>query len=289
MIPAFLLPILLFLGLGSVGCALLALLHSRTNLLRTLLLSPVLGCLAVVISAFMVNRAGLPVRNFAWYLAGLWGLFAIVTLWWRKPKLPMRRFLPFAGIFILALVLTGRPLLDFGYHWLSYSNDDMANYVLAADRFLNNGFFDPPAADDLLFHADITQYFWFMHAAGGARPGSELLLAWTAALTGRKTAAIFMPVMLFLHLCLISSSCAMLLGNRRNRAASLLFGLLLAFSPIVTLGTLYQLIAQVFGLALFCALVVFLFRRFTAASRWSLWRDAALAGAAAGGLWIVYP
>jgi hypothetical protein len=45
----------------------------------------------------------------------------------------------------------------------------MANYCLAADRFLHHGYYDLPAQTDLEGR-DYTQHYWFMHGLQQIRP-----------------------------------------------------------------------------------------------------------------------
>ena len=47
---------------------------------------------------------------------------------------PWRALAPFFAITIAYLLYTGFPLFRFGFNWISYANDDMANYCLGAHR-----------------------------------------------------------------------------------------------------------------------------------------------------------
>ena len=87
-----------------------------------------------------------------------------------------------------ALVFAAWPMFRFGFDWLSFCNDDMANYCLAADRPLNHGFFDGPNMEDFLQGRDYTQAYWFMHVPGNIRSGSDLILAAACAFLGPKSA-----------------------------------------------------------------------------------------------------
>ncbi len=75
--------------------------------------------------------------------------------------------------------MSGWPSLRFGFNWISYGNDDMANYCLAAERFLHHGYYEIPLQTELEGR-DYTQHYWFMHALQQIRPGSELTIAWIA-------------------------------------------------------------------------------------------------------------
>jgi hypothetical protein len=108
---------------------------------------------------------------------------------------------------------------------------------------------------------DITQYYWFMHVPGLMRFGAELTLSWVSALTGIKSMRIFMPVIIGLGVIQLFSAAALVLHHGRWRRRAWVAMALLAASPLFMLGTLYQLIAQVGGLGLMLAAIVFLTRR----------------------------
>ena len=106
-----------------------------------------------------------------------------------------------------------------------------------------------------------------MHVPGLMRFGSEIVLAWISALTGVKALGIFMPVIVGLGLIQISSTAALVLHRGRWRRRALITTALLAASPLFMLGTLYQLIAQVGGLALVLAATAFLTQRLPSTRR----------------------
>ena len=250
---AFGLSLAVFLFWSLLGWAALAALHSRRHLLHNFLLAPAAGAAATLLPVFWLNRLGLPV-HYAGPLASLLLLAAAIFLLYRyRTPLPLRRLLPFAAVLFVALLLAGHPLLRFGFDWVSYGNDDMANYVLAAHRFHDYGFFAIPDQDAFLHNRDTTLYYWFMHAVVGDRPGSELLLAWLMSLTRLTGLQVFMPLILSLHLTLVAAAGALAGRSPRARTAALLTCFLVACSSLTTLGVVYQLIAQTFGLALLCA------------------------------------
>lgn len=286
---AFGLSILLFAFWGMVGFALVALLHTQRNLLQNALLAPVAGVAATVIPIFLLNRAGLPVARFGVTLAGALLLLSVLLIWQLRPLVPLRQYVPFAGVFMLALLMTGWPMLEFGFDWVSYGNDDMANYVLAAHRFLNHGFMDIPNLEDLLLGRDYSLSYWFMHAVRGVRPGSELLLAWVISVTGLTGHQIFMPVILALHLVLISAAGALVHQSRRFRLSALATCLLLSLSALTSLGALYQLIAQVGGLGLLGGCATVLLRPFSGVRVKSALQHGILGAILLSSLLIVYP
>ena len=147
----------------------------------------------------------------------------------------------------------------YGFDWISYANDDMANYVLGAERIQQNGFFAIPNFEELVNGGDRNQHFWFMHAVLGHRVGSEILLAYFSSITSLNGHQAFMPLIIMLHLCLISSVGALVSNMASSKNTTLIAMALVGISPLVLMGALYQLIAQVGGLAiLVCSLVLLL-------------------------------
>jgi hypothetical protein len=261
--PALLLSLAFVAYLTLVGSGLLAACRWRGGILRAWLLAPAVGLAVVILWVMGLNQAGLPVRAFAWPLALGLGLAAAGVLRWRRTRLPRRALAPFAAVAVASLLWTGWPQLRFGFNWLSYVNDDFVNYCLAADRFRDFSFWRAPELGELA-GTDIAQYYWFMHVPGLMRFGSELTLAWVAALTGLKTLGIFMPVILGLGLVQLAAAGALVLHRGRWRRRAWLTVALLAASPLFMLGSLYQLIAQVGGLGLMLAATAVLTQRLPA-------------------------
>ena len=244
------LSIALFLIWAGVGLAMLVGLRKQDNPLQFMLLAPVVGLATTTLIAFWLNWLGLPVASFGVGLAIVLLLGSVVVLWRSRPKLLWRRYAPFAGILLLALWVTGRPMLEFGLDWVSYANDDMANYCLAAQRLLQHGFFDLPNADALATGKDYSLFYWFVHVPGRARFGSELILAWVCSVTGLTTDQAFMPTIMALHLILISATAGLVYQANQFYGAAFAATSLFSLSALNSLGTFFQLIAQVFGLSL---------------------------------------
>jgi hypothetical protein len=187
---ALLFSVLLLSLWTSLGYALLRALDFTRNKLQSLLLAPPLGIVCTVLPVFFLSRMGVPCKTLALPLTLLLIAIAGIGLWWahRRDRAPLigstarqsllRRYAAFAVLILLALVLSGRPMFEFGFNWLSYCNEDMANYTMAAERFLHYGFFDIPPMDSLTEGRNYNQSFWFMHARDAQRPGCELIIAW---------------------------------------------------------------------------------------------------------------
>jgi hypothetical protein len=282
MLP-FVLVLAEFIFFTLVGRAVVALIRPRLGVLWSWFISPTVGLALFLVIATRLNVWGLPVATFGpWLALGLAG-FAAAVLWWRRPCFPWRQLRPFALLTLLFVVYAGWPMFRFGFNWISYGNDDMANYCLAADRFLHHGYYELPEQTELEGR-DYTQHYWFMHGLQQIRPGSELTLAFTSALTGRNPHEIFMPVIIMFSLMQIWAMGAVAIWRGRYRKIALLAFFLFATSPLFGLGTLYQLIAQVGGIAiLFTACAILL------TTREATWRRMVLGGLVTTGLGIFYP
>jgi hypothetical protein len=282
MIP-LLLVVGLFIYLCVVGQAVIGLFRPRIGVLWSWFVAPAAGLSLLLIVITRLSVWGIPVRTAGpWTTLGLL-VFAVAVLAWRRPILPLRKLAPFLLIAAGALLYVGWPSLRYGFNWISYGNDDMANYCLAAERFLAHGYYSVPLQTELEGR-DYAQHYWFMHALQQIRPGSELTIAWVASLTGKRAHEVFMPTILMLSLMQLFAMGSIAVWKGRYRKVTLVAFLLFATSPLFGLGTLYQLIAQVGGLAILLALtsIIFTLRRLTL-------RAMAVAGIITAGLCIFYP
>jgi hypothetical protein len=247
------LPILLILSLfvflTVVGQAVVQLLRPRLGVLWSWFISPTVGLALLIVTMTRLNIWGLPVKTFGpWLAVGLL-IGSIAVIIWRRPVFPWRQLRPFLIMVLVFVVYAGWPMVRFGFNWISYGNDDMANYCLAADRHLNHGYYDLPEQTQLEGR-DYTQHYWFMHGLQQIRPGSELVLAFAASVTGLNPHEVFMPVILMFSMLQISALGAIAMFRGRYRKIALVAFFLFATSPLFGLGTLYQLIAQVGGIAI---------------------------------------
>jgi hypothetical protein len=271
---AFGLTIVLFAFWGLLGYALIRAIKPRLDPLQEMLLSPVVGMVVVMIAVFLLNRLGIPVGRFANPLTIGLVVAAGVPLVLGRRAMPWRPWLPFAGIFAGALLLCGWPMFEFGFDWVSLCNDDMANYCLGAVRFHDYGFFHTPSGGDLTAGRDYSHYYWFMHVPGRVRAGAELLLAWVMGVTRLTPHEAFMPTIFAFHLCQISATGALIHQSPQYRKPALAACALLSVSALASFGALYQLIAQVGGIAILAAV--------SAVSLRPLWARATAAGAGEG-------
>ena len=185
----------------------------------------------------------------------------------------------------MAALATGYPLLRFGFNWVSYCNDDMANYCLGAKLFLNHAQFSVPSASDVLSERDGSLAYWFFYIVGAIRHGVDQLLAWLVSCTGLSPHQGFMPLILAFHLVLITSAGALVLQRKSLRRSAALTCLAVGLSALTTLGTTYQLLAQVSGLALLSGLCAVLLRPW----RRKAFRQWLFSGMLAAALAMIYP
>lgn len=290
MIP-LLLSLALFLFWILVGRALIVLVLPRYPVLKSWLIAPAAGLSITMLGVTWLNQwgtTGIPIKNFATLLLAGLLLPAFAVLLWRRPVFPWKQAGVFLAIATFSLLYTGWPHFQFGFDWISYGNDDMANYCLAASRTVDDGFYRLPTADELS-GSDYSQYFWFMHVTGLIRFGSELLLSWVAAASGLNPLFIFMPTILALGLVQICSLAALVLWQGRARRLAYGSSFLLAASPLFGLGIYYQLIAQVGGLALMMATLT-LASETLKQRRWQIaWKESFLLALVAFCLCIFYP
>jgi hypothetical protein len=253
MMLAALLAVALFLFFLAVGDAVLSGVNAGLERGRQLLVAPAVGAATCVLPIFWMNAWGVPVRQFAWPLfAGLAAL-ALGVLWIRRRLAVAGGDLrPAVWPLAAAFLLNGWPLLTHGFDWLSYANDDMATYCLMAARVIEHGLLEPPSADVLRASSDLRANMWLFDISFG-RPGSHLLVAWVASIAQRSVLEVYMPVLIAMHLALVAAAGGLVWREPTHRRAAFVTCWLLAASALTALGTVSQLLPQVFGLALACS------------------------------------
>ncbi len=286
---AFALTIAIFGIWTLVGWALVCFLHGGRNLIRNALLAPIAGVAAIMLAIFECNRWGLPVRMCGPVVTLLCGGMAVAAIWRLRLPVPWRRLAPFLVALAAGAVLVGYPFFLHGLDWISYGNDDMANYVLGAKAFLDRGYlnsFDPRL---ILESRDISVAQWLPIILTGGRFGSELTLAWVMSLTSLTGHQVFMPVIVALHLALICATGALLIRGRNYRFAALVTCGWMTVSSLLTLGAIYQLISQVFGMGLLAGAAALLCEPIRAESRRLRVRRALLGAIFCAAIGVAYP
>jgi hypothetical protein len=233
---------------------------TRRNLLQSALLAPVTGMGATVLLVTTLNWVA-PVRVAGPIVTVLLLALSAWLLRRRRTPVPFRRLAPFAAVLLLAALATGYPMFRFGFNWISYSNDDMANYCLSAKLLLNHNQFTPPSIQDIVADRDASLFYWYFDVLSPIRHGADEALAWVLSLTRLSALEAFMPVILSFHLVLIAATGALILQSKKYRRAALLVCFWLALSALITLGTVYQLFGQVSGLGALAGAVTVLLRR----------------------------
>ena len=242
----------LFLFWSVLGSAVLGGLKAGVDGGRHLLVAPAVGAATSVLPILWINWWGVPIGQFAWPLLAGSALLAISLLWMRRATVARQDIPHLAAPLAAALVLNGWPLFTHGFDWLSYANDDMATYCLMAARVIEHGLLEPPSADVLRASSDLRANMWLFDVTFG-RPGSHLLIAWVASIAQRSVLEVYMPVVIAMHLALVAAAGALIWREPAQRRAAVVTCWLLAASALTALGTVSQLLPQVFGLALACA------------------------------------
>lgn len=267
-----------------VGFAIVSALRTHRNLLQSALLAPVTGLGAVVLLVTTLNWV-VPVRIAGPIATVLLLALSVWLLRRRRAPLPFRQLMPFAAVLLLAALAVGYPMFRFGFNWVSYCNDDMANYCLSAKFLLNHNQFTPPLAQDILTHRDASLLFWYFDVLTPIRHGTDEALAWALSLTGLSSLQGFMPMIVAFQLVLIAATGALVLQNRKYRRAALLVCFWMGLSALIALGSVYQLFGQVSGLAALAGAATVLLRRPATQSRSEL----ALGGFLLASLSMIYP
>ena len=248
--------LLLFILCYILGMALAHVLPNHLSSLQKRLLSPTMGLSLIVIVFYFVNILGYTIDEATIPITFIFLLLSSLILFKNKKELLIKEKY-FYLTFFISFVFVSYPFIFFGFDWVSYANDDMANYALAAQRSQNFGLEHTPNFTSLLNGGDQSHYYWFMHAVMGHRVGSEIFLSYMAALTGLNAHQIFMPTIVMLHMSLVTAIGALVCNNNLSRNIIYLSMLFVALSPLTILGTIYQLIAQVGGIAIMvCCLLL---------------------------------
>ncbi|MDX6698811.1 MAG: hypothetical protein QOE65_2208 [Solirubrobacteraceae bacterium] len=285
---ALLLTIALFAGWAVIGLAMIVALGGDARSLRAVLVAPAAGTCPVLIGLFSLSRAGLDISRTAIPLAAVLGLLALAGLIRARPRLPWAQVAAALAVAALGLAMVAGPMLDLGYRWVGNGNDDMANFVLGAARLLHTPFSAAIDFDGLARGIDYPTVTAHMDVAH-ARPAPSIFLAFVQRLTGLTGQEVFMPVIVSMHLAGLCAAGALALQAVRRWWAAPVAMALLAVSPLATYGITQQLLAQVLGLALGCALVALLMRRELHTAPGPAIGDAVLIGVVFTALLLAYP
>jgi hypothetical protein len=247
---AYVFTLVMFFIWAVIGSGFLLLLQKEKIItLKLLSVSPAIGICLILLPTFLLNRLGLPVIEFAEILVFSFLIISLLYLVILRPRLDMG-ILGLLLITLLALIANSFPFMLYGFDWVGFMNDDMANYVLAARRFLHNGYLAPLNFQDYLSGKDYSQAYWFLHVAIKERTGSEILIALISACSHLSPLEVFMPIILALNLTLMFGVGSLVLVSGGSIKRYYMGMALIALSPLNSLSVVLQLIGQVGGLAL---------------------------------------
>jgi hypothetical protein len=247
-----------FVAWWVVGLALLVAIRANMQDSRIVLTAPAIGSAFTMLLLFVLSHAGVAMKDAAPPAVIVLLGTSSVILALNRPRLP-RVVVPVIGVCAAYVLLVGRPMLKFGFNWVGNANDDMANYVLSATKLLNHGLLMPFDLLGVAHDRDYPSTLQGFHT-GGARPGADITLAGFAAVMGQPPYEVFMPMIFALNLCLICAVGALALQGTHRQWAAVAAAVLVAVSPLNTLGVLQQLLPQVWGLGLAAALFALLMR-----------------------------
>ncbi len=247
-----------FLAWCAIGLATLALTRADTSDLRVVLIAPALGSAVTVITGFILSFAGLSMGAVAVPLIVVLLAVSALMLFLRRPSLP-RAVAPVLVFCLAGLLLAGWPMISLGFDWLANGNADMGDYVVRAVQLIHHGLLAPLDSAGLNRGSDyvttsVGANLW------GERPGSEVVLALLARLSGRTAYQVYMPLALVLGLVTACGAGALTLTATRRSWAAIVAVALVLVSPLFTFGIVQQLLPQTWGLAVSVALLALLMR-----------------------------
>jgi hypothetical protein len=241
--------------LWSIGFSFLSLLlRNKKSSFESLLLAPAIGLAVLGLELFTVSRLGFAVKDASLSIS-LFNGFLILFMSFKKNFVQLFRSVPCKWLIPLQLIVFW-PLSVFGSRWISYANDDMFNYVLGAQRFLEAGYNEVPNADFFL-GKDYSQMFYTLHVIGGVRSGSELVLSYFSSVSGLDPLSIFMALLVCLQTVLVFAMLTFIPQEHREKPWRLsILAIITTFNAVLTFSFVLQLIAQICGLILLISILI---------------------------------
>ncbi|QIF00121.1 hypothetical protein [Roseimicrobium sp. ORNL1] len=282
------LPLLYFLFLLVLGRAFFAVTKVRMKGMALWYLSPAMG---LAVFGFIIgwqNQIGTPIKSFGMETVVVLSLASIGVLIWKKCRVPWKKLTIPVILAVLFLGVAGYPSFRYGTDWVSYLNNDYANYCVGATRLLNHGFFDLPSQEQLL-SGDPSHVYWVMHVGFGARPVTDFVLAAFSDVSRISPREAYMPVILMFALLQAWALAGVVSIRSRSQHLAIPAMVFLFLTPLFVLGVYSQLLAQVAGLALMLLAYALLVKP----TRDRPWKESLLrllpCAAAVGGLLWFYP
>jgi hypothetical protein len=282
------LPLLYFLFLLVLGRAFFEVTKIRMKGMAMWYLSPAMG---LAVFGFIIgwqNQIGTPIRSFGRETVMVLTLASLGVLIWKKCRVPWKKLSVPMLLTMLFTGLVGFPLFRYGTDWVSYLNNDYANYCVGATRLLNFGFFEVPTSEALLSGSPAPVY-WAMHVGIGSRPVTDFVLAALGDASRLSPLKAYMPVILMFALVQAWALAGVVALRAQSQRLAIPAMAILFFAPLFILGVYYQLFAQVGGLALMLLAYALLVKP----TRYRPWKANLLrllpCAAAVGGLLWFYP
>lgn len=252
--------------------------------LAEVLLSPALGVATLVIVCLSLGKCGLPVQTFALPVF----ILCVIACAVAARRFPWKSTAGVFSLLFLASLVTGWPMLRYGFDWVSIVNQDMTNYVLMATYHLHHGYLMPPNGLDLSHSRDVSNAYWFLTIIGQERVGADYLLSFLMATTGLLGTRAFMPLIVAFGACVVAAGTGAALVTTRSRLVALTAALLLICSALGGFGVMFQLLGQEAGLSLLF-LGLALAHELLSDPAEHRWGNAMLFGISVGAVGLTYP
>ena len=251
------LPFALLIMWFVIGFGPLALLAGDRPLIDRALLAPATGVAIVTLPAFWINRVGYPVQSFATILTVVLMTASIVMYVVVRPDkkcswrdLEVRTCVVLFCVLFAGVLAVDWPGIKDGIGWLGYANDDMAYFVLCAERVRYHGFFDPPSVASVLNGSDFSEFYAYVHE----RPASQIMLALAASLLRLPDPPVFMPLMIALYGATSAAVTAIVRSENRSALIAAVAAIAVVLNPLNAFSVYSELIGQAGGLAFAAAI-----------------------------------
>ncbi len=257
----FILTIFLFFYFFYIGYIFLKICNIRLDNFLVVMLSPAVGLSLVILICFWLSRVGFSVEKFGLVFFIVSIILMLTAIYYRKIEIFFYRDINVNLLFLLlmfSMLFVSRPMFKYGFDWLSISNSDMGEYVLLADGLFKRSYFEIPNISSIISNTDYSCTSWFSFVILPSRPGGPIILALIKSCTGLSFHNIFMPLMVFLNSVILFSSGSLIYYMTRKATDSYILISILAIMSNNLLGVISQLLAQVCGIGLLIASILFI-------------------------------
>jgi hypothetical protein len=283
---AVLTTLVLFAAWWLIGMAGFHLLRADLRDARVALTAPIFGSALTVLPLFTLSNFGLPMRIGGPPIAGVLVVAGAVVVARRRPQVALAA-LPVIALCVADLGLVGRPMFEFGFHWIANANGDMGYYVLSATELMDHGLRSAIDVQALAHNRDFPTASQGLNLAG-LRPGTQITLGAVAAVWNRQPLDVYMPMALAANMCAICAVGALTMQAAKRWWGATVAAALLVASPLWAYGLMQQLLPQVWGVGLAVGLFAWLMRAGIHRYPARLFPDLVVIAALAAALFIVY-